>query len=158
MVGATVENLTEVLLSTAGDGAVEDFAASGFGSEESPETVAFVEAAGVAIVESFGAAGAGDCWESGAGTGSVPEPGGRDAFDAVVSDVEAVAAGVALIGGALETAAAASAMAAVSTANEDAVGCWEDCVPNSDSAALLRSSDITISKSQRKPLACFEIR
>jgi hypothetical protein len=144
-----------VVLSTAGDEAVEDFAASGFGSEKSPETVELVEAAGAAGVELFGDAGVVTCWESGAGTGSVPEPGGSTAFDATVSDGEAV--GVTLIGGALDTAAAASAMAAVSVANVDAEVCWEDCVPNSESAALLRSSAMTIRKSQRKLFACFEI-
>jgi hypothetical protein len=155
IVGATVERAGEVLAAVRGDGIVEDFAASGFGSEESPETVEFVEAAGAAVEESFGDAGAGTCWESGAGTASVPEPGGSTVFDATVSDGEAV--GVTLIGGALDTAAAASAMAAVSEASEDAEVCWEDCVPNSESAALLRSSPMTIRKSQRKLFACFEI-
>ena len=124
IVGVAGERAEEVLVATSGGGVAEDFAASGFGSEESPETVALVEAAGVAIVESFGGAGAGDCWESGAGTGSVPEPGGSTAFDADGSDGEAV--GVTLIGGALDTAAAASAMAAVSVANEDVEVCGED--------------------------------
>lgn len=133
----------------------EDFTVSGFGSEESTETVEFVEAAGAAVEESFGDAGSGTCWESGGGTARVPEPGGSTAFDAAGSDGEAV--GVTLIGGALDTAATASAMAAVSVDNEDGDVCWEDCVPNSESAALLRSSDITIIKSQRKLFACFEI-
>lgn len=161
--GATVESATEVLLSTAGEETGADFTASASGAEGTPETVGFDEAAGGAIVESFAGAAAGegavagDCWESGGGTGSVPEPGGRDAFETVVSAGVSEAAGVALIGGALETAAAASAMAAVSEANEAAVGCCEDCVPNSESAALLRSSAITIRKSQRKTLACFVI-
>jgi hypothetical protein len=155
IVGVAGERAEEVLVATTGGGVAEDFTASGFGSEESTETVEFVEASGEAGVESFGDAGAGTCWESGAGTASVPEPGGRTAFDAAGSGGEAV--GVALIGGALDTAAAASAMAAVSEANEEAVGCCDDCVPNSESAALLRSSAITIRKSQRRPLACFEI-
>ena len=88
----------------------------------------------------------------------VPDPGCDERGDeAGASNGEDAVAGVALIGGALETAAAASAMAAVSEANEEAVGCWDDCVPNSESAALLRSNAITIKKSQRKTLACFEI-
>jgi hypothetical protein len=155
IVGATVERVDLALVAALGERAVEDFVASSFGSVESMETVEFVEAAGAAIVESLKGAVAGACWESRASTASVPEPGGGTAFDAAGSDGEA--AGVALIGGALDTAAAASAMAAVSEASEDAEVCWEDCVPNSESAALLRSSPMTIRKSQRKLFACFEI-
>ena len=145
-----------VLVASRGDGVAEDFTASGFGSEVSTDNAVFVEgAAGVAFVESLGDAGAGTCCESVEGTGRVAEPAVSAAFDAPGSEEEVV--GVRLIGGALETEAAASAMAAVSEANEEAVDCCEDCVPNSESAALVRPTAITIRKSQRKPFASFEI-
>jgi hypothetical protein len=155
IVGVAGERAEEVLVATTGDGVAEDFTSSGFGSGVSTETVDFAEAAGAAVVESFGDAGVGACWESGAGTGSVPAPGGRTAFDADGSEEEAT--GVTLIGGALETAAAASAMAAVSAASEESADCGEEVVEKSESAASLKLTEIAKAIRQRTSLAFFWI-
>jgi hypothetical protein len=88
----------------------------------------------------------------------VPDPGGTERGEDAVASAETTAVeGAALMGGALETAAAASAMAAVSDSNEVAVDCWEDGEENSESEALERLTDIAndIRKRQRNTFDCL---
>ena len=132
--GATVSEAALSLFKATGAEVVEGFNASALGEEGS------LGATPLIVLEEMAFGKAVD------GTWMVPDPGGEErGVDAVVSAGSKEAAGVALMGGVLETAAAASAMAAVSDAKEGVV-C---CAANSDSAAMERSTDITINTRKR---------
>ena len=84
----------------------------------------------------------------------MPDPGGADKGVAVFVSAETPGSEEAEpMGGAADTAAAASAMAAVSAASDEADICWEDCGANRESEALIKLTDIPINIRQRHAFA-----